>query len=116
MLLKIVYLLTCRVLGVAVLVLRGDRAKDAEMLVLRHENAVLRLYRSKTSRVLSDLQGSWSCSRGSVVLVDHAAEHFPSPHGCFEGHDDRHVVVGWSLLAGLVRAMPVVMGGVLAED
>ncbi len=41
-LLKIVYLLTCRVLGVAVLVLRGDRAKDAELLVLRHENAVLR--------------------------------------------------------------------------
>ena len=30
MLLKIVYLLTCRVLGVAVLVFRGDRAKAAE--------------------------------------------------------------------------------------
>ncbi len=42
MLLKIVYLLTCRVLGVAVLVFRGDRAKAAELLVLRHENAVLR--------------------------------------------------------------------------
>ncbi len=42
MLLKIVYLLTCRVLGVAFLVFRGDRAKDAELLVLRHENAVLR--------------------------------------------------------------------------
>jgi len=42
MLLKIAYLLTCRVLGVAVLVFRADRAKDAEMLVLRHENAVLR--------------------------------------------------------------------------
>ena len=42
MLLKIVYLLTCRVLGLAVLVFRGDRAKDAELLVLRHENAVLR--------------------------------------------------------------------------
>jgi transposase len=41
-LLKIVYLLTCRVLGVAVLVFRGDRAKDAERLVLRHQNAVLR--------------------------------------------------------------------------
>ena len=39
MLLKIVYLLTCRVLGLA---FRGDRAKDAELLVLRHENAVLR--------------------------------------------------------------------------
>src|ERR1035437_8831285 len=42
MLLNIVYLLTCRVLGLAVLVFRGDRAKDAELLVLRHENAVLR--------------------------------------------------------------------------
>ena len=41
-LLKIVYLLTCRVLGLAVLVFRGDLAKDAELLVLRHENAVLR--------------------------------------------------------------------------
>ena len=40
--LKIVYLLTCRVLGVAVLVFRGDRAKAAELLALRHENAVLR--------------------------------------------------------------------------
>ena len=42
MLLKIVYLLMRSVLGLAVLVLRGDRAKDAELLVLRHENAVLR--------------------------------------------------------------------------
>ncbi len=42
MLLKIVYMLTWRVLGLAVLLCRGDRAKDAELLVLRHENAVLR--------------------------------------------------------------------------
>jgi len=41
-LLKIVYLLTCRVRALADLVFRGDRAKDAELLVLRHENAVLR--------------------------------------------------------------------------
>ena len=46
-LLKIVYLLTCRVLGVAVLVFRGDRAKAAELLVLRHENAVLRRHVSR---------------------------------------------------------------------
>jgi hypothetical protein len=41
-LLKIVYLLIRRVLGLAVLVFRRDLAKDAELLVLRHENAVLR--------------------------------------------------------------------------
>ena len=41
-LLKIMYLLTCRVFGLAVLVFRGDLAKDAELLVLRHQNAVLR--------------------------------------------------------------------------
>jgi transposase len=46
-LLKIVYLLTCRVLGVAVLVFRGDRAQAAELLVLRHENAVLRRHVSR---------------------------------------------------------------------
>jgi putative transposase len=41
-LLKIAYLLARRILGLAVLVFRGDRAKNAELLVLRHENAVLR--------------------------------------------------------------------------
>ena len=41
MLLKIVYLLVRWVLGLAVLVVRGDLAKDAELLVLRHENAAV---------------------------------------------------------------------------
>jgi hypothetical protein len=40
--LKIIYQLTCRVLAVVVLVFRSDRGKDAELLVLRHENAVPR--------------------------------------------------------------------------
>jgi putative transposase len=46
-LLKIACLLTCRVLGVAVLVFRGDRAKAAGLLVLRRENAVLRRHVSR---------------------------------------------------------------------
>ena len=41
-LLKIVYLLVRRVLSLAVLVFRRDLTKDAELLALRHENAVLR--------------------------------------------------------------------------
>jgi hypothetical protein len=36
------YLLMRWLFGLVVLVLRGDQAKDAELLVLRHENAVLR--------------------------------------------------------------------------
>jgi hypothetical protein len=41
-LLEIVYLLVCRVPGFAVLVFRRDLTKDAELLALQHENAVLR--------------------------------------------------------------------------
>ena len=39
---KIVCLLMRWLFSLAVLVVRGDGAKDAELLVLRHENAVLR--------------------------------------------------------------------------
>jgi len=41
-LLKIVYLLICRIPGLIVVLARGDRAAAAEVLVLRHQNAVLR--------------------------------------------------------------------------
>ena len=41
-LLKITYLLMRWAFGLAVLMFRGDQAKNAELLVLRHENAVLR--------------------------------------------------------------------------
>ncbi|MFY9928379.1 MAG: integrase core domain-containing protein, partial [Streptosporangiaceae bacterium] len=47
MLLKIVYSLTCQVPGLVRLVFRSDLAKDAEVLVLRHENAVLRRHVSR---------------------------------------------------------------------
>ena len=42
MLLNLVYLLMRWSFGLIALVFRGDHAKDAELLVLRHENAVLR--------------------------------------------------------------------------
>jgi hypothetical protein len=40
--LKIAYMLMRWLFTLVALVFRGDQAKDAELLVLRHENAVLR--------------------------------------------------------------------------
>src|SRR5882757_9684108 len=42
MVLSLLYRLVRELLGVLIVVCRGDRSKDAELLVLRHENAVLR--------------------------------------------------------------------------
>ena len=75
MLLKIVYLLTCRVLGLAVLVLRCDMAKDAELLVLRHENAVLRRHAGRVRYEPADR--AWFAALARLVPRRRWAEVFP---------------------------------------
>jgi hypothetical protein len=52
-LLKIAGVFTCRVLSLAVLAFRGDPAKDAGLLVLRHENAALRRHEALRFRRLT---------------------------------------------------------------
>ena len=42
MIFSVVYLLMCRLLGCLMVLARREASKDAELLVLRHENAVLR--------------------------------------------------------------------------
>jgi putative transposase len=74
-LLKIVYLLTCRVLGLAVLVFRGDRAKDAELLVLRHENAVLRRHAGRMRYEPADR--AWFAALARRIPRRSWAEIFP---------------------------------------
>jgi putative transposase len=74
-LLKIVYLLTCRVLGVATLVFRGDPAKAAELLVLRHENAVLRRHVSRVRYEPADR--AWFAALARLVPSSRWTQIFP---------------------------------------
>jgi hypothetical protein len=105
-LLKVVYLLTCRVPGLAVLVFRGDMAKDAELLVLRHENAVLRRRadRVRTSRGGPGLAGragatrttsrpfSGFCVPPHALLLDAELVHRPAHIALVDGQITEHLI------------------------
>ena len=75
MLLKIVYMLTCRILGVVGVLFRGDRATVAEVLVLLHENAVLRRQASRVRYEPADR--AWFAALGRMVPRRRWAEVFP---------------------------------------
>ncbi len=75
MLLKIVYLLVRRILGLAILRFRGDLAKDAELLVLRHENAVLRRHAGRIRYEPADR--AWFAALASLLPRRRWAEIFP---------------------------------------
>ena len=73
--LKIVHLLVRRVLGLAVLVFRTNLAKDAELLVLRHENAVLRRHASRVRYEPADR--IWLAGLARFIPRNRWAEVFP---------------------------------------
>ena len=73
--LKIIYLLVRWVLGLAVLVFRADLAKDAGLLVLRHENAVLRRHASRVRYEPTDRV--WLAALARLIPRNHWAEVFP---------------------------------------
>ena len=73
-LLKIVYLLTCQILGLIVVLARGDQAA-AEVVVLRHENAVLRRQVGRVRYELADW--AWFAALARLVSRRRWAEVFP---------------------------------------
>ena len=75
MLLKIVYVLTCRVLGLAALVFRSDMAEDAELLVVRYENAVLRRHAGRVRYESADRV--WFAALARLVPRRRWGEVFP---------------------------------------
>jgi putative transposase len=74
-LLKIAYLLMRGLLSLAVLVFRGDQAKDAELLVLRHENAVLRRHSGRVRYEPADR--AWFAALAWLIPRRHRAGVFP---------------------------------------
>jgi putative transposase len=74
-LLKIVYALTWRTLGLVVVLFRGDRAIAAEVLVLRHENAVLRRQAGRVRYEPADR--AWFAALARIVSRRRWAEVFP---------------------------------------
>jgi putative transposase len=73
-LLKVVYVLTCRILGLIVVLFRGDQAAVTEVLVLRHENAVLRRH---AGRVRYEPDRAWLAALARIVSRRRWAEVFP---------------------------------------
>jgi hypothetical protein len=61
--------------GLVVLVFRGDRAKDAELLVLRHENAALRRQASRVRYEPADR--AWFAALGPVHPAAAAGKDLP---------------------------------------
>src|SRR5579863_9291528 len=88
-LLKIVYVLRCRVLGLAVLVFGGDLAKDAELRVLRHENAVLRRHAGRVRGEPADRAwfAALALGRGLPGDARDAAGLAPQAGGGEVGHE-----------------------------
>jgi putative transposase len=74
-LLKIVYLLMRCLLGLAVLVVRGNQARYAEVLVLRHENAVLRRHAGRVRYEPADR--AWLAALARLMPRNRRAGIFP---------------------------------------
>jgi transposase InsO family protein len=65
----------CQVLGLVRLVFRGDLAKDAELLVLRHENAILRRHVSRVQYEPADR--AWFTALARLIPRRRWPEVFP---------------------------------------
>ena len=74
-LLKIVYLLTCQILSMVAVLCRGNQPAAAEVLVLRHENAVLRRQAGRVRYEPADRV--WFAALARIVSRRRWAEVFP---------------------------------------
>lgn len=94
LLLSILYRLVCCLLGLTAVLVRRDLSKDAELLVLRHENAVLRRQISRVRYTAADR--TWLTALSRLVPRRRWAAIFPvSPR-----HDPRLDARWWDAQRG----------------
>jgi len=75
LLLSILYQLLCCLLGLTAVLMRRDLSKDAELLVLRHENAVLRRGVARVRYTSADR--AWLAAVSRLLPRRRWAEVFP---------------------------------------
>src|SRR4029450_907542 len=92
------YRLTRRLLSVPAVVLRRDTAKDAELLVLRHENAVLR--RQITGQVRYEpADRFWFAALSSLLPRRRWHEIFPVQPATILAWHRRFIATKWDYSA-----------------
>jgi hypothetical protein len=97
MLISLAYSLTRKLIGVVDTVARRDVSKDAELLVLRHESAVLRRHVEKVCYRPEDRL--WFAALSRLISRHRWAEAFPVTPGTLSAWHSK-------LVAGKVRTRP----------
>jgi putative transposase len=94
MIVSLVYQLTRKLLSVPVVLLRQQAAKDGELLVLRHENAVLRRQLERPVRY-EPVDRVWFATLSSLIPRWRWAQVFPVTPGTLLAWHRRLVARGW---------------------
>lgn len=86
MIFTLVYLMVRSVLGLLVMQFRRDLSKDAELLVLRHENAVLRRRVARVRYEHAAIRNlvTGACRHAGFASIAHARRHY--------ARDDRRIL------------------------
>ncbi|MET8808832.1 integrase core domain-containing protein [Streptomyces sp. NPDC004546] len=98
MIVSLLYKATRKLLSLPSLLLRGDAAKDAELLVLRHENAVLRRQLASPVRY-EPVDRFWFAALSGLIPRCRWREVFPVTPGTLLGWHCRFVAAKWDYSA-----------------
>ncbi len=98
MIVSLLYKATWKVLSAASVLLRGEAAKDAELLVLRHENTVLRRQLADPVRY-EPADRFWFAALSKLIPRSRWREVFPVTPGTVLGWHRRFIAWKWDYTA-----------------